>query len=594
MKVYLFFLFFCFCLLTLAAQDKSAPEEVVLNVNIETKKISFPVKFVSSDQLLEVFACTEQGPTHETVLLIQPIGNKLHDALKKLGLTEAVHWQYPLEDGFQLAMGDKVVMKIYFDGKSEADAIYVEDLLVYNYTETPGFLRGWSFKGDQVTVEGKVTPMPEVEFSLINKGRNKSPMTLLLNPSNFIMIDEPEYKVAPKYKPLLKKLNDPEKTQGTIVLYPATEEFLATENAKRYDDKDGLLAKNIVLAKEIDAMKKKFQIETRKALMETIEKGSVEGISEIEKNKLIQKHQMLVLNASSDLLKVNYLYHQMAKNEYEFLFKAMQVSVENTKLAIKELVTKPLPDADATKIKIKELEGTLLSKTEATNSFKLYAFDLVGFLTLEMSYKFQARVEEALAFEAKLASNSKETKEHETKKTINLIYAELQSMLFRQIDVAVKMKSESLRLKDPEVFNSKVLKETFEKSINNSQLETNFFKGIENFYLKKIQFLQDTIKEGADVNKSGVASRVSLLEAVNLKFNILENAHKERVKLLNEYMKEDKKETEYYKKKIAETEEQLKKVVSAATEIKTIIDAKVPNTTLDELEEKYKEHLNVQ
>ena len=592
----------CFGFIVIAAQEKGAAPEIILKVDAEKKTVSFPVQFVSSDQLLEVFACTEQGPTHETVLLIQPIGIKLHEALKKLGLTEALHWQYPLEDGFQLAMGDKVMMKIYFEGKTEAEAIFVEDLLVYNYTKTPSFLRGWSFKGDQETVDGKVSPIADVEFSLINKGRNKSPLTLLLNPSNFIMIDEPEYKVAPKYKPLLKKLNDPDKTKGTIVLFPTTEEVLAKENAKRYEDKDGLLAKNIELAKKIDELKKKYQNETRKALMETIKKGSAEGISEEDKNKLIQNHQSLALTASSILLEVNYLYHQMAKNEYIFLYKSMASSVEEAAMSVKS-AKEVLAKAEATKDagKIEEAQKALKGEeskehlvNESTKSFKLYAHELVGYLTMEAGYKFQAKVEESLAFEANLSKDAMGLKEHDTKKKIQLLYSDIQPMLFRQIALADQIETEQKKLKEPEVVNSKVLKDTFEKSINKATFEKNFFKGIENYYLKKIQFLQDTIKAGADTNASELTLKISLLEAVNLKFAILEYAHKERLKLLEDYMKEDKKETEYYKKKIAETDELLKAVVKAASEIKKIIEAKVPNMSLEDLEKNYKEHLSVQ
>jgi hypothetical protein len=568
MKINLFFLFIYFLCLNISAQEKAVtPEEIVLTLDAENKKITFPVQFISNEQMLEVFACTEQGPIHETVLLIQPLGVKLHEAIKKIGLTEAIHWQYPLEEGFQLTMGDKVVMKIFFEGKKESDSVYVEDLLVYSHTETPCFLRGWSFKGDQVTVEGKVSPTPEVEFSLINKGRQKSPTTMLLNPSNFFQIDEPEYKVAAKYKPLMKKMNDPNKTKGTLVLVPATEEFIATENAKRYENKTGLLTKNIEIAKKVDALKKKFITETRQALMSIIEKGSVEGISEADKNKLIQKHQSLALSASSSLLEINFLYHQMAKNEYEFLLSVMPANTEETK------------------------------------AFKVFACELIGFLTKENGYKFQAKAEESLAFEAnqealalgaKQVEKIKESKAHDTQKTINLLYADVQPLLFRQLAIADQVETETNKLKEPEVVASKILKETFEKSIRKAKLESAFFKGMENYFLKKIQYLQDTIKDGADVNKSDLAARLSLLEAVNFKFAILESAHKDRLKLLNDYMLEDKKETDYYKKKIEETEGQIKNVLKAMADIKIIIDDKAPGYTLEALAQKYQEHLIIQ
>ena len=564
MKKCFIILLYCLCSLTIASQEKETKTDVVLTVDLENKKVTFPVQFVSSDQLLEVFACTEQGPTHETVLLIEPIGIKLQDALKKMGLTEAIHWQYPLEDGFQMTMGDKVVMKIYFEGKAETDAIFVEDLLVYANTETPCFLRGWSFKGDQATIDGKVSPAADAEFSLINKGRNKSPYTLLLNPSNFFMIDEPEYKVATKYKHLMKKLNDSDKTKGTIILSPVTEEFLATENAKRYEDKEGLISKNIALAKKIDVLKKVFLKETRKLLLEIIEKGSVEGISELEKDILVKKHQALALTASCALHEINFLYYQMAKSEYELLLKTMPANSDETK------------------------------------TVKIFTYEVMSFLTQEVGFKFKAKAEEVLALEAKSANNLKKAKTHETQKTINLIFADIQPMLFRQLAVSDQIKAESIKLKEKETIESKVLVETFEKSIRKAQLENAYFKGIENFYLKKIQFLQDTVKEDSETVKtsaslkSNMAAKLALLDAVILNLAILESSHKDRIKLLCEYMEEDKRDTEHYKKKIAETEVLIKEVQQKTLEIKKLVEAKAPDTTIDELNLKYQEYLNVQ
>ena len=199
-----------------------------------------------------------------------------------------------------------------------------------------------------------------------------------------------------------------------------------------------------------------------------------------------------------------------------------------------------------------------------------------------------------MALGAKQAEKIKESKVHGTQKTINLIFADVQPLLFRQLAVADQVETESNKLKEPEVVASKILKETFEKSIRKAKLESAFFKGMENYFLKKIQYLQDTIKDGADISKSDLAARISLLEAVNFKFAILESAHKDRLKLLNDYMLEDKKETEYYKKKIEETEGQIKNVLKAMADIKIIIDDKAPGYTLEALAQKYQEHLVIQ
>jgi hypothetical protein len=548
-----------------ANKSKESKEaEVTVTVDLEKKKITFPVQLISSEQMLEVFACTEQGPTHETVLLIEQLGIKLHNGIKQLGLTEALHWQYPLEDGYQLTMGDKVMMKIYFEGTKEEEAVFVEDLLVFDHTGTNAFLRGWSFKGDQQTVEGKVSPMADVEFSLINKGRNKSPMTLLLNPSNFFMIDEPEYKIAPKIKPLLKKLTDAQKTKGTIILTPATEEIIAIQNAKRYEDKSGLLVKNIELAKQVDILKKKFISEISKELMDTIKKGSAEGISETDKAVQVQKHQILALEANCVLLEINYIYHQMAKNEYQFL-----------------LTTMP-PDLPSTK------------------NYKSFAVDLIGYLTQEVYYKLQANKEEALVLNAKNTNQTNALRIHETKKTINLIMADLQPLLFRQVALQDQIEAEKIRLKEPDVADSKIMIDTFEKSIAKANLEKNFYKGLETYYLNKTKYLLDTIKEGVDASKisdaipSGVATKISILEAVNYKFAILEFAHKDRIKSLNGYMIEDKKEAVYYQKKIAETQSLLENIQKASIEIKKLIEAKAPNMSIEDLEKNYKDHLKPQ
>ena len=56
-----------------------------IQIDIEAGEVSIPCLFVNPTQRLEVFACHNSGPTHETVLAFREIGEDIYTALLELG-----------------------------------------------------------------------------------------------------------------------------------------------------------------------------------------------------------------------------------------------------------------------------------------------------------------------------------------------------------------------------------------------------------------------------------------------------------------------------------------------------------------------------
>ena len=66
-------------------------------------------------------------------------------------------------------------------------------------------------------------------------------------------------------------------------------------------------------------------------------------------------------------------------------------------------------------------------------------------------------------FEAGQANQATKKREHEIRREAYLITSDLQPLLFRQLALDDQIQSESARLKDKDVAESQILKDTFEK-----------------------------------------------------------------------------------------------------------------------------------
>src|SRR2546426_725289 len=79
------------CLACLAApadwaeETGQPPRAAPVEVDRERGEVRFPCRFVNSTRKLEVFACHESGPTHETVVAFDAEGDDLYRALLAAG-----------------------------------------------------------------------------------------------------------------------------------------------------------------------------------------------------------------------------------------------------------------------------------------------------------------------------------------------------------------------------------------------------------------------------------------------------------------------------------------------------------------------------
>ncbi|PCJ59992.1 MAG: hypothetical protein COA79_09300 [Planctomycetota bacterium] len=552
--------------IAISQENKKTPapkSEDNYKVDLKNKKIEFGAELISSKEMLEVLACTERGPTHESVFLIPSIGKKLHSGLKSIGLNDATIWQLPVKSGkagFDLSLGNKVVMKVYWKGQKESEAIFVEDLLVYKSTQVPMMMRGWTFKGDLVTKNGKTSPPDNVEISLVNKGRKNSPVILLLNPSNFLAVSEPEYVVADKFKKLLKPMNDPNKNKGIIVMQPMNESQIVSMNIKRYPNDQDILKKNISVAKEIDDLKLKFINEIRDKMFAVIKAGSDPKISKEDQTKLIAAFKKIELASQVILHKIHYLYYMMLKVELEVIEKHMD------------------------------------KKSEAFSEFNIYSLELIKCVSEEKRYVYEGYVNKLKEFLLIQKNDKDGAKKMRLQILMDNANARIQQVKFRPILLAGQIKADEARLKEKDVIESVVVKDSISKSVNRDKLDKLFFEKTlikENIKIKLLKSIQQDLSIEKKITADLVAFKNATIDVCQIKLNIQKMGYKNRLVILKEYLEEDTRDQKYYIKEIKKANDNLKITYDRT---KALEDSrKTFNTDTTDcftFEEKYKKLLN--
>lgn len=504
-------------------------------VDLKNKKLQFAAELISSKEMLEVLACTRRGPTHESVFLIPPIGKKLHSGLKSIGLNDAIMWQLPAKSGkagFDLSLGNKVIMKVYWEGQKESEAMFIEDLLVYKSTQVPMMVRGWTFKGDLVTKDGQSTPPNDVEISLVNKGRKNSPVILLLNPSNFLAIEEPEYVVADKYKKLLRPMNDQKKNKGIIIMQPATESQIVEKNIKRYPEDQDILKNNISLAKAIDELKAKFKDEIRSKMLAVIKTGSEPKISKENLQKSMTEYAKIELESQVVLNKIHYLYYLMMKTELQVIKRHMN------------------------------------QLNPASEEFNVFSIALIDFIAEEKKFIYVSFVNKLKAFTLKQKGDKEAEKKVRLQVLIDDTNAQIQRLSYRPILLAYQIQGDEARLKEKDVIESVVVKSSITKSVNRNKLDKRFYEKIitkEKLKISLFQAIQKDLSIEAKATPELIAFKNATVDAVLVKLEIKKMGYKNRLIILKEYMEEEEgRDQKYYIKEIKKANENLKKTLEYA------------------------------
>ncbi|PCJ58625.1 MAG: hypothetical protein COA79_12765 [Planctomycetota bacterium] len=566
--MYKFFIIFLnvilfFNFITFAEEPKKDPlstkSKDEIKIDRLSKKFYFAADLISSKRMLEVLACTRRGPIHESVFLIPPIGKKLYRGLISIGLNDATKWQLPVKSGitgFDLSLGNKVIMKVYWDGQEESEAVFIEDLLSYESAQVPMMIRGWTFKGEMVTKDGRVLPPDNIEISLENKDRKSNSSILLLNPINFLEVGEPEYIIADKFVTLLKPLNDLNKKKGIIIMQPVSESQIVAMNIKRYPKDEGLLNQNISLAKDIDQLKYKFIHEIRNQMFAVIKSGSDPKISMEDQAKLITEFKKIELNSQILLNKIHYLYYLMLQVELQVIEKHMD------------------------------------KKSQAYCEFKIFSIELIKCVSEEKRYIYESHVNKLKEFLLIQKGEKEDAKKMRLQILMDDTNANIHKLKFRPILLESQIKGDEARLKEQDVVNSVVVKDAISKSVIRNKLDKLFYEKIlQKEYLKII--LLNSIQKDLSLERKAspelIAFKNATIDVCQVKLSIQKNAYENRLITLKEYLNEYKRDQKYYIDEIKKANKNLK---STNDQIKILEDTRkkfnFDLTNCFAFEEKYK------
>lgn len=276
-----------------------------VEVDAARGEVRVPCAFVNPSQLLEVFACHETGPTHETVLKFAATGPELHAALLSIGLHDASYWNGTSPNDFEKTQGDRVLVFVRWREGDALREVPAEGLLLEGQTGYPFPVRGFSFGArGGFRVQGPepppVAPAPggkakdvgpggevgeaeagdlplepdtdeageplSVEISLGAALRRTSPHSLLTHPTSsarlnaWMLPPTLDTKVVGDHRKLVE-----EATPATLIIRrAASEEEIVTlarktQLARGLPGADALYDRVLPLAREIDSLKSEYQ-----------------------------------------------------------------------------------------------------------------------------------------------------------------------------------------------------------------------------------------------------------------------------------------------------------------------------------------------
>lgn len=116
-----------------------------LEIDREGGEVRFPCRFVNPSRILEVFACHNSGPAHETVVELDVSGPEIYKALIAIGARPASYWNAMGPDHFDRNQGDRFLVLVRWEHRGERHELPAESLLTDGQTEFPMLVRGFSF-----------------------------------------------------------------------------------------------------------------------------------------------------------------------------------------------------------------------------------------------------------------------------------------------------------------------------------------------------------------------------------------------------------------------------------------------------------------
>lgn len=257
-----------------------------VKVDAEAHRVVIPCEFVTPTQALEVFACHEEGPVHETVVVFRASGEDIYLGLLELGLRGPDFWNATSrvargKPDVRYTLGDRVVVLLRFSRDGDVIELPAEKLMRETRLGTTPFVRGFTFSGAEVPVGDPPTmQIPRrVEITMGGPTRGEKAVdSILFHPNDVQELTPwvPALEIHPDHLPVIREMIEAG-SSCELVLQGVSGEAELTRLARRHEEDPArreLLTAWLPVAEKIDRLKKSLASELEK-MLELVAKGEV-------------------------------------------------------------------------------------------------------------------------------------------------------------------------------------------------------------------------------------------------------------------------------------------------------------------------------
>ncbi|MCH2586047.1 MAG: hypothetical protein MK138_14895, partial [Planctomycetes bacterium] len=163
------------------AADEKANAAVVIDK--ENAEVRIPCRFVNPTRQIEVFACHNLGPTHETVVEFDATGGRILQALQDIGCRSTAYWNGTMPGDFLRNQGDRLLVLVRWSHKGKKFELPAEAMLTDGDTDFPSFIRGFSFSAGPVEGARGTGVSRVAEITLGATQRERAVFSLLSHPT---------------------------------------------------------------------------------------------------------------------------------------------------------------------------------------------------------------------------------------------------------------------------------------------------------------------------------------------------------------------------------------------------------------------------
>jgi len=168
------------------AQEPARSSGAAVEIDRDRGEVRVPCWFVNASRKLEVFACQESGPTHETVVAFGAEGKAIYDVLRDLGFRGPEFWNATSPGDLRLTGGDRALVWVRWGAPGKGREFLAEEILVEESTALPLFTRGFSFAAEPIPLgDPPQRRIPSVvELTIGGTARQSASFSLLYHPND--------------------------------------------------------------------------------------------------------------------------------------------------------------------------------------------------------------------------------------------------------------------------------------------------------------------------------------------------------------------------------------------------------------------------